>query len=90
MADELTMIVRLLLAGILGGLVGFQRERAGKTAGIRTLALISIGAALFTMLSIFGFETADPARIAANIVPALDFWEPELSFCGVRKALLKG
>ena len=73
MADELTMIVRLLLAGILGGLVGFQRERAGKTAGIRTLALISIGAALFTMLSIFGFETADPARIAANIVTGIGF-----------------
>ncbi|AKG53468.1 Mg(2+) transport ATPase protein C [Dehalogenimonas sp. WBC-2] len=73
MADELIMIVRLLLAGVLGGLVGFQREKAGKTAGIRTLALISIGAALFTTLSIFGFETADPARIAANIVTGIGF-----------------
>ncbi|TFG46039.1 MAG: MgtC/SapB family protein [Dehalococcoidia bacterium] len=67
------MIARLLLAGVLGGLIGFQREKAGKTAGIRTLAIISIGAALFTILSIFAFDSPDPARLAANIVTGIGF-----------------
>ncbi len=73
MADEFVMISRLLVAGALGGLVGFQREKAGKAAGIRTLALISLGSALFTVLSIFAFDTADPARLAANIVTGIGF-----------------
>ncbi|PPD57800.1 MgtC/SapB family protein [Dehalogenimonas etheniformans] len=73
MPDELVMIFRLVLAGALGAIIGFNREKAGKPAGIRTLALISIGAALFTMLSIFAFETADQARLAANIVTGIGF-----------------
>ncbi|APV44085.1 Mg2+ transporter-C (MgtC) family protein [Dehalogenimonas formicexedens] len=73
MPDEMVMIIRLILAGGLGALVGFQREKVGKPAGIRTLALITIGAALFTMLSVFAFETADPARLAANIVTGIGF-----------------
>jgi putative Mg2+ transporter-C (MgtC) family protein len=73
MPDEMVMIIRLVLAGGLGALVGFQREKVGKPAGIRTLALITIGAALFTMLSVFAFETADPARLAANIVTGIGF-----------------
>ena len=73
MSDELVMIVRLLLAGALGALIGVQREKAGKAAGIRTLALISLGSALFTVLSIFAFDTADPARLAANIVTGIGF-----------------
>jgi putative Mg2+ transporter-C (MgtC) family protein len=71
--DEFLMIARLLLAGALGALIGFQREKAGKTAGIRTLAIISIGSALFTGLSIFAFDTPDPARLAANIVTGIGF-----------------
>ncbi|MEN8614531.1 MgtC/SapB family protein [Dehalogenimonas sp. THU2] len=67
------MVARLILAGLLGGLIGFQREKAGKAAGIRTLAIISIGAALFTMLSIFAFNSPDPARLAANIVTGIGF-----------------
>jgi putative Mg2+ transporter-C (MgtC) family protein len=67
------MIARLMLAGGLGALIGIQREKAGKAAGIRTLALISLGSALFTVLSIFAFDTADPARLAANIVTGIGF-----------------
>jgi putative Mg2+ transporter-C (MgtC) family protein len=73
MPDEMVMIIRLVLAGGLGALVGFQREKVGKPEGIRTLALITIGAALFTMLSVFAFETADSARLAANIVTGIGF-----------------
>ncbi len=73
MADELMMIARLFLAGLLGAVIGFQREKVGKEAGIRTLALISIGAALFTVLSIFAFENADTSRVASNIVVGIGF-----------------
>ena len=49
------MILRLLLASALGAIIGFQRDRAGKPAGLRTHILICVGAALFTIASIYGF-----------------------------------
>jgi putative Mg2+ transporter-C (MgtC) family protein len=68
------MTLRLLLAAALGAVIGYQRERAGKQAGLRTHMLISIGAALFTIVSIFGFGAAsDPARIAAGVVVGIGF-----------------
>ncbi|MDV2989285.1 MAG: MgtC/SapB family protein [Dehalogenimonas sp.] len=73
MENELEMVIRLVLAAVLGAVVGVQRESAGKSAGIRTLALISLGAALFTVVSIFAFDAADPARIAANVVTGIGF-----------------
>lgn len=73
MENELEMVIRLVVAAVLGALVGLQRESAGKSAGIRTLALISLGAALFTVVSIFAFDAADPARIAANVVTGIGF-----------------
>jgi len=51
----LEMILRFLLAVALGAGIGFQRERAGKAAGLRTHILVSSGAALFTLVSIYGF-----------------------------------
>ena len=73
MAVELEMILRLLLAAALGAIIGFQRERAGKTAGIRTNILICVGAALFTVVS-YGFgAAADPSRIAAGVVAGIGF-----------------
>lgn len=66
--------MRILLATALGALIGFQRERAGKPAGLRTLVLISLGACLFTIVSIYGFSGAsDPARIAAGVVAGIGF-----------------
>ena len=68
------MILRLLLAGALGAIIGFQRERAKKQAGIRTHVLISVGAALFTIASIYGFSgTVDTARVAAGVVAGIGF-----------------
>ena len=52
MAIELEMILRLLLAAALGATIGFQREKARKSAGLRTHVLICVGAALFTVTSI--------------------------------------
>jgi putative Mg2+ transporter-C (MgtC) family protein len=68
-------ILRFLLAVALGTGVGYQRERAGKPAGMRTLILVSAGAALFTLVSIFGFgvEGVDISRVAAGVVVGVGF-----------------
>jgi len=74
MSLDLEMALRLLLAAVLGGAIGYQREKAGKPAGLRTHMLISVGAALFTCVSIFGFDgTADPSRVAAGVVTGIGF-----------------
>jgi putative Mg2+ transporter-C (MgtC) family protein len=77
---HLDLLGRLVLAAVLGGLVGLERELSGKPAGLRTNMLICVGAALLTDLSVRfpGFTTndlvrADPARIAAQIVSGIGF-----------------
>jgi len=71
----LEMILRLLLAVALGAGIGYQRERAGKAAGVRTHILVSSGAALFTLVSIYGFGGAavDISRVAAGVVVGIGF-----------------
>ena len=73
-------ILRLVLAALLGGVIGLDRERTGKPAGLRTNMLICVGAALLTELSLriaaggwAGGRQADPARIAAQIVSGIGF-----------------
>ena len=74
MAIEVTIILRLLLATALGAIIGYQRERASKPAGLRTHVLICLGAAVFTVASIYGFGAAsDPARIAAGVLVGVGF-----------------
>jgi len=72
MPDELVMALRLVLAAALGAVIGYQRERSGKPAGLRTHMLICVGSALFTVASIYGFG-ADIARVAAGIVTGVGF-----------------
>ncbi len=69
---DIEMIARLLLAVVLGILVGVEREIVHKPAGLRTHALVSLGACLFTVVSIDYFDV-DPARIAAGIVTGIGF-----------------
>jgi putative Mg2+ transporter-C (MgtC) family protein len=71
----LEAILRFLLAVALGAAIGFQRERAGKAAGMRTLILVSSGAALFTLVSVYGFgdEGVDISRVAAGVVVGVGF-----------------
>ena len=73
MNQQLEMTLRILLAAALGGIIGYQREKAHRPAGLRTHMLISTGAALFTVISAFGFPAADPSRIAAGIVTGVGF-----------------
>ena len=75
MSPWLEMILRLLLAAALGAGIGYQRERAGKAAGVRTHVLVSTGAGLFTLASIYGFGGAavDISRVAAGVVVGIGF-----------------
>lgn len=70
-ALSLEMFFSLLLAVALGAVVGIEREWTHKPAGLRTHMLVSLGACLFTVVSI-GFSF-DPARIAAGIVAGIGF-----------------
>lgn len=81
-ALRLSVLAKLLLATLLGGAIGVEREYAGKPAGLRTNILICVGAALFTQLSIdiaqVGFSPdghpfGDTTRIAAQIVSGIGF-----------------
>jgi putative Mg2+ transporter-C (MgtC) family protein len=76
-------LLRLVLAGILGGAIGTEREIREREAGLRTHMLVAIGAALFTIVSAYGWSdfnfsqrsgvTYDPTRIAAQIVTGIGF-----------------
>ena len=68
----------LLVATLLGAVIGLERERQGKSAGLRTHSLVCLGSALITMVGIHGFGPAggglrDPARVAAQIVSGIGF-----------------
>lgn len=73
--SDIELARRLILAALLGGVLGFEREVRQKSAGLRTNMLIAIGAALFTIMSIeLGQpEGADPTRVAAQIVTGIGF-----------------
>ena len=72
--DEVDVVLRLAMAAIAGGLIGFERERAEKPAGFRTHMLVCMGAALLTVTSVYGFSgIADPARVAAGVAVGVGF-----------------
>jgi putative Mg2+ transporter-C (MgtC) family protein len=67
-------ILRLILSALLGGIIGLERELAGKPAGLRTNMFICFGAALYTVLSFrFSEGTLDHNRISAQIIPGIGF-----------------
>lgn len=68
------MMLRLVLAGVLGGLIGAEREYRGKVAGTRTHLLVALGSALMLLVSQHGFDgKGDPGRVAAQIVSGIGF-----------------
>jgi len=86
MSSEVEIVLRLLLAAALGAIIGFQRERAHKAAGLRTHALIALGAALFTIVSVYGFPgTADVSRVATGVVTGIGFIGAGVIFRGIGK-----
>lgn len=74
-------LARLLLAAVLGSLIGFERERLLWAAGIRTHMLVCVGACLFMIVSAYGFADSlasqhvvlDPSRVAAQVVSGIGF-----------------
>ena len=76
MDSDLELLGRLLLAAVLGGAIGAERELNDQAAGLRTHMLLTIGACLFTLVSAYGFGGGvgtDPSRLAAQIVTGIGF-----------------
>ena len=71
MSNDFELLGRLLLAAVLGGAIGAERELNDQAAGLRTHMLLTIGACLFTLISDYGFGGGigtDPSRLAAKFV----------------------
>lgn len=81
MLGDLEIVARLALAALLGGVIGFERERLLWAAGLRTHMLVCVGSCLIMIVSAFGFEGAlgrehvvlDPSRVAAQVVSGIGF-----------------
>ena len=75
------LLLRIALAGLLGGLIGIERQLRSKEAGLRTHILVGIGSAMFMIVSKYGFEdlltlehvSFDPSRVAAQVVSGMGF-----------------
>lgn len=70
---QIELIAQLLLCVFLSMLIGLDRERLQKSAGLRTHLLTGLGACLFTILSVHAFPNADTSRVAANVVTGIGF-----------------
>ncbi len=72
-------VVKLVLSALLGSVIGFERKSKGQNAGVGTFALISVGATLAMILSIYipqeylGLKNGDPGRIAAQVITGIGF-----------------
>lgn len=79
--SQLETVMRLLLALLLGGAIGFERQRLSWAAGLRTHMLVCIGSALIMIVSQYGFKESlskdfvvlDPSRVAAQVVSGIGF-----------------
>lgn len=81
MPFELDLVLRLVISALAGALVGYERKRRQKEAGMRTHCMVAVGAALFAIVSKYGYFdvtvfdsiSADASRVAANIVTGVCF-----------------
>ena len=74
MTIEWNLILRLFVAGLLGGLIGLEREFRAKEAGVRTHFIVALGSSLFMIISQFAFTGQfDHARVAAQVVSGIGF-----------------
>lgn len=72
-SQEVQVVLRLCVAAIAGSIIGLERRTASRPAGIRTMALVSLGAATFTLVSIYGFVHGDTSRLAAQVASGVGF-----------------
>lgn len=80
MINDYEIVIRLILASVLGGLIGLEREVNNRPAGLRTHVLVSVGSALIMLISMYGFNGlgesgigGEPARLAAQVVSGIGF-----------------
>ncbi len=81
-------MLRLLVALALGAIVGLERERQERAAGLRTVTMVSLGSCLFTIVGAYCFANTDPSRVAAQIVTGIGFLGAGTIF--LRKDLVRG
>jgi putative Mg2+ transporter-C (MgtC) family protein len=86
--NALDLMLRLLVALVLGAVVGLERERQERAAGLRTVTMVSLGSCLFTIVGAYGFPNTDPSRVAAQIVTGIGFLGAGTIF--LRKDLVRG
>lgn len=70
---QVQLAAQITLAMILSGVIGINRERSNKSAGLRTHMLTGTGACIFTILSLYAFPNSDTSRVASNIVTGIGF-----------------
>ena len=74
MVSELEMLARLVLAVFLGALIGLDRETRNKPAGLRTFAIVSLGACIFTLVGVMAFAgAAETSRVVSTIITGVGF-----------------
>lgn len=96
MSDQINLLLRMLTAIVCGALIGFERSRRQKEAGIRTHIMVTLGAAVIVIVSKYGFldivgvpgVNVDVARIAANVVTGISFLGAGVIF--LRSGYIKG
>lgn len=89
-STELTLLPRLLIATVLGGIIGYEREIHGRAAGIRTYAAVSLGAAMFTIINAHVPNLSDHTRIVSNIVTGIGFLGAGIIFRDAGNGLITG
>lgn len=70
---EITMTVRVIIAAVMGALIGWERAAHGHEAGVRTYATVALGACTFGLISLYVNGRSDPTRIAAQVVTGVGF-----------------
>ena len=94
--DELEYMLRIAIAALCGGIIGFERSRMRKEAGLRTHIIVAVGAALLMVVSKYGFTDildtpgirVDGSRVAANVITGISFLGAGVIF--VRDVSIKG
>lgn len=91
-AEQITRItLRLVVAAILGGLLGYEREQKGKSAGVRTHMLVAIGAAMFILIpQQAGVSTADLSRVLQGLIAGVGFLGAGSIIVGTQQAETRG
>ena len=91
-ATQITRItLRLLVAAALGGLLGYEREKQGKSAGVRTHMLVAIGAALFVLIpQQAGASTADLTRVLQGLIAGVGFLGAGAIILGTKQVETQG